>query len=70
MGLEYPTPSPSSNTSPSPQVDSPIIQQLHRFPLSALDPELVELLDPYFAIFSHAKAHCSRPKVPTEACSQ
>jgi len=47
---------PTASVLLSEAVDSPIIQQLHRFPLSALDPELVELLDPYFAIFSHAKA--------------
>lgn len=33
-----------------------LLQRLHDFPLSALDPELVELLDPYFMSISHAQA--------------
>jgi hypothetical protein len=33
----------------------PLLQRLHEFPLSALDPEVVELLDPYFQSISHAQ---------------
>jgi len=32
-----------------------LLQRLHDFPLYALDPELVELLDPYFMSISHAQ---------------
>ena len=37
-----------------------LLQRLHDFPLYALDPELVELLDPYFMSISHAQVR-SRP---------